>query len=119
MLVTLKKINPLDQYQNQQNFTMFANAINSSETRKSYTYGLEKFTMFSKIERYDALASWDSYTIQNHLEQYVLECKRIDYKNTGIRIRLSGPELFLEMNRKTYYKKILHKMLPIAGHIND
>jgi len=118
----LKLKESLKECETQRSFVLFINAISSEASKKSYTYGLNKFIEFAKLESYDQLASLDTETIQNHLEQFVFHCKKKEHKNIGIKTRLSGPELFLEMNRKVYFKKILHKLLPrddvpMAGNV--
>jgi integrase/recombinase XerD len=112
----------LKECETQRSFALFFNAINSEKSKKTYIYDLNKFIEFAKLETYDKLASLDSETIQNHLEQFVFHCKKKGHKNNGIKTRIAAPELFLDMNRKIYYKKILHRLLPrddvpIAGNV--
>jgi len=105
---------------NQKSFVIFVNAIKSDKTKTGYINDLNKFLTFTKMSDYDTLAKLDTDTIQEFLENYVLELK--SRKLTSIRTRLAGPELFFDMNKKLFYKKILHKLLPsddnpISGNV--
>jgi len=95
---------------NQKSFVIFVNAIKSDKTKIGYIDDLKKFLAFTKMPDYDTLAKLDTDTIQEFLENYVIELKGRNL--TSIRTRLAGPELFFEMNKKLFYKKILHKLLP-------
>ncbi len=105
---------------NQKSFVIFVNAIKSEKTKVGYIDDLNKFLAFTKILDYDTLVKLDTDTIQEFLENYVLELKSRNL--TSIRTRLVGPELFFDMNKKLFYKKILHKLLPsddnpISGNV--
>lgn len=105
---------------NQKSFVIFVNAIKSDKTKVGYIDDLNKFLAFTKMPDYDTLAKLDTDTIQEFLENYVLKLK--SKKLTSIRTRLAGPELFFDMNKKLFYKKILHKLLPsddnpISGNV--
>ena len=95
---------------NQKSFVIFVNAIKSDKTKTGYINDLNNFLDFTKMPDYDTLAKLDTDTIQEFLENYVIELKGRNL--TSIRTRLAGPELFFDMNKKLYYKKILHKLLP-------
>ena len=100
---------------NQKSFVIFVNAIKSDKTKVGYVRDLNSFLNFTKVVDYDTLAKLGTDTIQEFLENYVLELKG---KNLiSIRTRLAGPELFFEMNKKLFYKKILHKLLPSDDNI--
>ncbi|MGH2613567.1 MAG: hypothetical protein ACRDFB_11045 [Rhabdochlamydiaceae bacterium] len=73
---------------------------------------MDKFVDFTKIKDYDALVSLDTDTLQMLLENYVIHLKSRKLKAKSIKNYLNGIELFLDVNRKTYYKKIIHKMFP-------
>jgi len=94
----------------QKSFLIFINARMSEATKKGYVRDLNNFLTFTKIPDYDTLAKLDTETIQEFLENYVLKLKSKDI--SSIRTRLAGPELFFEMNKKLFYKKILHKLFP-------
>jgi len=94
----------------QKSFVIFVNAIKSDKTKIGYVSDLNKFLTFTKMPDYDTLAKLDTDTIQEFLENYVLELKSRGI--SSIRTRLAGAELFFEMNKKLFYKKILHKLFP-------
>lgn len=100
---------------NQKSFIIFVNAIKSEKTRKGYVRDLNEFLKFTKVADYDTLSKLGIDTIQEFLEDYVLELKK--QKLSSIRTRLGGPELFFDMNKKLFYKKILHKLLPSDDNI--
>jgi len=100
---------------NQKSFVIFVNAIKSDKTKVCYINDLNNFLAFTKVADYDTLAKLGVDTIQEFLENYVLELRGRNL--TSIRTRLAGPELFFEMNKKLFYKKILHKLLPSNDNI--
>lgn len=77
-----------------------------------YKFHLDKFLKFTKIKDYDALAQLDTDTIQMLLENFVIYLKGKNLKAKSIRNYLNGIELFFDVNKKTYYKRVLRKMLP-------
>lgn len=93
-------------------YQVFQGAISRPLTLQQYTYSLNAFCEFSKIKSFDDLAKLDTDEIQNLLENWVLSMSKVGKKGTYIKARVSGVELFLEMNKKVIYKKILHKLIP-------
>ena len=91
---------------------LFESSVRSKYSLKQYKYNLEKFREFAKVKDYETLASLDSETIQNMLEDYVMMLRERGLTQATIRNYLAAPELFFELNKKTIYKKILHKMIP-------
>ena len=100
----------IEDLESQKSFQIFVNAIKSEGTRKYYVRDLYAFLEFTKITDFDSLASLSVDDIQDYLESYVLLLRKRGIK--AIRPRISGPELFFEMNKKLFYKKILHKLFP-------
>ena len=94
----------------QRSYQIFVSVTMSDKTRAGYIRDLNKFLAFTKVADYDTLAKLGVDTIQEFLEDYVAELKRRNI--LSIRTRLAGPELFFDMNKKLYYKKILHRLLP-------
>ena len=94
----------------QRSYQIFVNVTMSNKTRVGYIRDLNSFLKFTKVADYDTLAKLGIDTIQEFLEDYVTELKSRNIKS--IRTRLAGPELFFDMNKKLYYKKILHRLLP-------
>lgn len=97
--------------------TIFESAIKSPESRKIYMYSLNEFMEFIKIKDYDDVPKLDSETIQTHLENWVMHLAKKGLKAHTIRGKLSAVELFLEMNRVLYHKKIVRKLVPSSDYI--
>ncbi len=96
----------------QRSLLLFENSIKSEHSKKMYRYYLDKFKDFTKIKDYDGLVGLDTDTIQMLLENYVIYLKGRGLKAKSIRNYLNGTELFLDMNKIIYYKRILHKLIP-------
>jgi integrase/recombinase XerD len=96
----------------QRSLLLFENSIKSEQSREKYRYHLDKFLEFTKIKDYDALANLDADTIQMLLENYVIHLKDRKLKAKSIRNYLNGVELFFDVNKKIYYKRVLRKMMP-------
>lgn len=77
-----------------------------------YKFHLDKFLEFTKIKDYDSLVGLDSDTIQMLLENFVIYLKGKNLKAKSIRNYLNGIELFFDVNKKTYFKRVLRKMIP-------
>jgi len=99
----------------QRSYQIFVSVTMSDKTRVGYIRDLNNFLTFTKVADYDTLAKLGIDTIQEFLEDYVAELKRRNI--TSIRTRLAGPELFFEMNKKLFYKKILHRLLPSNDNV--
>ncbi len=100
----------IEDLESQKSFQLFVNAIKTEGTRKYYVHDLYAFLHFTKITDFDSLVALSTDNIQDYLESYVLLLRKNGV--TAIRPRISGPELFFEMNKKLFYKKILHKLFP-------
>ena len=91
--------------------------MKSEQTRKIYTYSLNEFLRFSKIKNYDDLKNLKTDRIQKLLENWILHLSEKGLKAMTIRTKLSAVELFLEMNKKIFHKKILHKLIPSDDYV--
>jgi len=98
-------------------FRLFETAIKSDHTKKVYIYYLNEFMKFAKIKAFDEILKLKPNQIQKRLEDWVMHLSGKKLKATTIRSKLSGIELFLEMNRAVFYKKPLHKLLPSSDYI--
>jgi len=92
-------------------FTLFLEGINRKTTQRPYSYSLDEFMRFSKLDDYDVLASKDKDTLQDLLETWVISLKKRNLRVTAIRTKLSAVELFLDMNKKDWYRKIIRKLV--------
>ncbi len=80
-------------------------------------YSLDEFMQFIKAKNYDDVPKLDTNTIQAHLENWVMHLAQKGLKASSIRGKLSAVELFLEMNKVLYYKKIVRKLIPSSDYI--
>ena len=72
---------------------------------------------FAKLTDYDKLAKKNTDTIQKLLENWVRTLKKKTSVANTISTKLNAVELFLEMNKKIWYKKIVRKMLPDSDRL--
>ena len=93
-------------------FRNFDDAIKYDSTRRSYHYYLNGFMRFANFEDYDELAKLETDEIQKLLENWVRALKKKNLISNTISTKLNAAELFFDMNKKTWYRKIVRKMLP-------
>jgi len=98
-------------------FRNFDDAIRRESTRRSYHYYLNDFMRFAKLTDYDEIAKKGTDDIQKLLENWVREQKKRNLEPNTISTKLDAIELFLEMNKKIWYKKIVRKMLPDSDRV--
>ena len=96
----------------QRAYKLFQNAINSPITLKKYDKDLLNFMSFSNYQDYDSILLDNSDTIQNHLEDYVMSAKKTTSKRATVKNKLQAIELFLDVNKKMFYRRALHLMYP-------
>lgn len=97
--------------------TLFDSAIKSPESKKIYTYSLNEFMKFIKIKNYDDVTKLGSEKIQNFLENWVMNLAEKGLKAHTIRGKLAAVELFLEMSKVSFHKKIIHKLIPSSDYV--
>ena len=88
----------------------FMQSIKTSSTLKSYNYALDKFMILSKLKNYDKAIKLKTDQVQDLLENYVISLKNNSYQT--VNIYTSGVELFFEMNKVLFHKRILRKLFP-------
>lgn len=98
-------------------FRLFKASIKSEATLNVYKYSLDEFIRFSKIQDYDSLLKLNRKKIQKLLEDWVISLANKGLKAHSIRSKLNGVELFMEMNKIFFHKKILHKLIPSNDYI--
>ena len=64
----------------------------------------------SDIESYDDLLNFNADQITNFLEDFVFELNS-KIKPSGVMSMIAAPELFFEMNRKIWHKKLIRKSI--------
>jgi len=88
----------------------FVQSIKTTSTLKSYNYALDKFMILSKLKSYDKAIKLKTDEVQDLLENYVISLKNSSYQT--VNIYTSGIELFFEMNKVLFHKRILRKLFP-------
>lgn len=91
-------------------YQKFKQSIKTPATQRAYNNGLDKFMIQSNLKKYDSVLRLDTNEIQHLLEQFVISIKNLSHST--VNQYLSGVELFLDMNRILYFKRILRKLLP-------
>jgi len=102
---------------NCKSFRNFDDAIKHDTTRRSYHYSLNEFIRFASLDDYDELTKKDKDTIQKLLEDWMRFLKEKNLIYNTISTKLNSVELFLDMNKITWFKKIVRKMLPDSDRI--
>ena len=67
---------------------------------------------YANLSSFDEIAKVEPNKIQGILENWIMDLSTKGIKGSTIRVKLAPVELFLDMNRITYFKRILHKMIP-------
>jgi len=93
----------------------FLQAIKTPTTLRAYKMSLDNFMIFHNQKKYDKVAKLSTEKTQELLEQYIISLK--DLKFSSANQRLAAIELFFDMNRVLYFKKILRKLLPNGKEI--
>jgi len=88
----------------------FTQSIKTTSTLKAYKQSLDKFMILSKLKSYDNTIKLKTDEVQDLLESYVISLKKLSYQT--VNQYMSGVELFFDMNKALYYKRILRKLLP-------
>ena len=99
-----------DQKQEYRSFRLFKNSIHTPSTLERYCYGLDKFCEYASLA-YDEIVKLDAEELQTKIEDWVISMKEAGLRRSSIRTPLAGVEKFLDINRKLYYKKIIHSLI--------
>src|SRR5438309_11690452 len=110
MLKPLKEHN-FDELENCRSYKLFKMAIKSSKTLYQYRFPFREFFKYTHLISFDELTHLDTNKIQNLLENWIIDLSARGVKGNSIRGKLALIELFLEMNRVNFHKKILHKLI--------
>jgi len=100
----------IDQKRESRAFRLFKNSINSEKTFERYCYALDKFCKYTDLS-YDEIIQLDTEELQTKLEDWVMSMKETGLRHSSIRTPLAGVEKFLDINRKLYYKKVIHSLI--------
>ena len=92
-------------------YRIFLRAVQNRNTLKTYKYHLKNFLKYVNLPNYDSIIACGTDKIQELLENWVLDLTDKGRKGTAIKTTLAGVELFLEMNKVIYHKKLLHRLV--------
>lgn len=96
----------------------FYNGMGTKEfTIYTYAYNMNRFMNYlvekkklNNNEEYDELTNWDTDKITDALQDYVFSLNK-KIRGTSISSMLAASELFFEMNRKIWYRKLVRKSI--------
>tara|TARA_B110000438_G_scaffold249675_1_gene253074 strand:- start:3604 stop:4752 length:1149 start_codon:yes stop_codon:yes gene_type:complete len=95
-------------------FKKFMKGLNSTVSKQSYGYHMQKFMKFCVTEKFithneafEELLDFDADKITDVLDDYVESLEEVNYKNVST--ALTAPELFFTMNRKIWHNKLVRK----------
>ena len=97
-------------------FRKFIKVLSTPKSKETYAYKIQRFMNFAATYKYvthtedfESLLQYDSEKITDILEDFVnfLEEQELVYET--IKSTLAAPELFLEMNRKLWHKKLVRR----------
>jgi len=98
-------------------YRKFYNAMNTNSTISGYAYVMVRFMKFLKseghidsIDDYDKLLDFGTEKITDILEDFVSDLK-LTQKRSSIATIIAPPELFFEMNRKIWHRKLVRKTI--------
>lgn len=103
----MKTMQKSDMVLESRSYKLFTRSIDSHFTLKTYVKGLNRFSEFTSLS-YDEIVKLDTEDLQIKLEDWIGEMIDSGLRQHSILTFLSGVEKFLDMNRRTYFKKVLH-----------
>ena len=99
-------------------FRKFIKVPSTPKSKETYAYKIQRFMNFAAtykhvthIEDFESLLEYDSEKITDILEDFVnyLEEQELVYET--IKSTLAAPELFFDMNRKLWHKKLVRRSI--------
>jgi len=111
----VKRVQKFDK--NCESFRNFDDGIRRDTTRRNYHYSLDELVRFGEFSGYDSLVKLDTDQIHDLLKHWIRSMKERDLSYKAVKTKLNSPELFFDMNKKSLYKKLLHKMLPDSDQL--
>jgi len=105
-------------------FQKFIKVPTSPKSKETYAYKIQRFMRFAAefqyvkhAEDFESLLDYNSEKITDIFEEFVnyLEGQRLVYE--AIKSTLAAPELFFEMNRKIWHKKLVRRSMQKTDRI--
>ena len=97
-------------------YKLFINSLNRPISKQGYSYKMQEFMRFcikekitKTVQDYESLLKLDADQITDLLIDYIEELQ--DRKIIAVPNYLQAPELFFEMNRKMWHKKVVKKSI--------
>jgi len=111
----VKRVRKFDK--NCESFQNFDDGIKRDTTRRTYLYSLDEFVRFGNFKGYDDLAKLETDEIHELLKEWIRHLKNSNHKFKTIKTKLNAAELFFIMNKKSFHKELLHKILPDSDEL--
>ena len=102
---------------NSRSFTLFEAAIKSPQTKQIYKYSLHEFMKFANIKEYDDIVKLGQEKLQKILENWIIHLSKKGLKALTIRGKLSPVDLFLDMNKVDYHKRVIRRLIPSDDYV--
>jgi len=107
-------------------YAKFYNSMQTDATRSSYSYNMKRFMDFlvryqiiKTNDDYDSLAQFENERVTDVLEEFVARLNKELQKTSAVKTMLAAPELFFEMNRKMWHKKLVRRGIKKDGQIKS
>jgi len=102
---------------NCKSFRNFDDGIRRDTTRRTYQFSLDELVRFGNFKGYDELAKLETDEIHEFLKEWIRYLKNKNLKFKTIKTKLNAAELFFIMNKKSFHKELLHKILPDSDEL--
>lgn len=107
-------------------YRRFFNAMKTDSTISTYSYNMRRFMDFLVVskevktnEDYDLLLKFDAEKITDILEEFVASLNTSLKKTSAVKTMLAAPELFFDMNRKIWHKRLVRRGIKKDGQIKS
>lgn len=98
-------------------YQKFFAGMKTDSTRSTYAYNMKRFMDFlverkeiENNEEYKTVVGFDQEKITDLLQAYVMDLNET-IKTSGISTMLASPELFFDMNRKFWHRKLVRRTI--------
>lgn len=90
----------------------------NEKTFEDYLQQLDSFLEYTKSD-YDEILTFDIDTLQDRLEDWVMNMGEKGLKGTTAKKKLAGVQKYLDVNRRLYHKKALSGLIKENGNDSD
>ncbi len=105
--------------------TKMMKTLASDEGRASYAYKLQKFMVFAAEKKYvkhnedfESLLGYEPEQLTDILEDFVNYLENRGLVSSSVSVTLTAIELFLEMNRRIWHKKLVKRSIQKENRIS-